>query len=297
MKIIDAHMHFFRTEGFDQLAKAAGGENTADYYLQTCRDNHIVMSVAMGNAPLEPSLYGGVVPRVPNLARPFTLTPYNQPKAIAYCAGVDSNALTEANCEATAKEFERVLRTPQCVGIKIYLGYSQVYAYDKRHFPLYELAERYGVPVAFHTGETAGGKGLLRYAHPGTIEEVAKTFPNVNFVICHCGSPWVLDAMEVAAVCPNVYVDLSGLVAGKLPGKEMYHKFRAFFQYLRMWLDYTERYDRLLYGTDWPLVNSKSYIELMQEVIPEEHWQAFFYDNALRVYSKLQTLLPKEELR
>ena len=34
-----------------------------------------------------------------------------------------------------------MLQTPQCVGIKIYLGYSLVYAYDKRHFPLYELAE------------------------------------------------------------------------------------------------------------------------------------------------------------
>lgn len=295
MKIIDAHMHFFRWEGFDQLAKEAGHENTAEHYLKACRENHVVMSIAMGNKPLKPSLYGGVVPRVPDLAGPFSLERYSQPKEIAYCAGVDSNALTEENCRATAKEFERVVQTPQCVGIKIYLGYSQVYAWDKRHYPLYELAEQYHIPVAFHTGETAGGKGLLKYAHPGTIEEVAKTFPHVKFVICHCGSPWVLDAMEVAAVCPNVYVDLSGLLAGKLSGDEYFRKFHAYFQYLRMWLDYTERYDRVMYGTDWPLVNIKSYIDLMKKVIPEEHWQAFFYENALHVYSKLQALLPEEE--
>ena len=34
MKIIDGHMHFYRTPGFDQLAKEAGHENTAEYYLK-----------------------------------------------------------------------------------------------------------------------------------------------------------------------------------------------------------------------------------------------------------------------
>ena len=55
MKIIDAHMHFFRYAGFDQVARAAGHENTVENYLQACRENNVVLSVAMGNAPLGPS--------------------------------------------------------------------------------------------------------------------------------------------------------------------------------------------------------------------------------------------------
>ena len=70
MKIIDAHMHFFRYAGFDQVARAAGHENTVENYLQACRENNVVLSVAMGNAPLGPSRFGGVVPRVPDLAGP-----------------------------------------------------------------------------------------------------------------------------------------------------------------------------------------------------------------------------------
>lgn len=295
MKIIDAHMHFFRCETFDEDAKAAGHENTVENYLKSCKENNVVMSVAMGNAPVWPSFYGGITPRVPDLAGDFSLTEYNQPKEIAYCAGVESEALNEGNCRQTAMEFERLLKTPQCVGIKIYTGYCQVYAYDPVHFPLYELAEAYDVPVVFHTGDTAGGHGMLKYAHPLTIDEVASQFPRVKFVIAHCGNPWILDAMEVVAKNPNVYVDLSGLLEGKFDGAQFYEKHRDYFRYLRMWLDYVDRYDKVLYGTDWPLINIRSYIDTMKLVVPAEHHQEFFYDNALRVYSKLQALLPNEE--
>ncbi len=90
-----------------------------------------------------------------------------------------------------------------------------------------------------------------------------------------------------------MYVDLSGLLEGKFDGALFYEKHRDYFRYLRMWLDYVDRYDKVLYGTDWPLINIRSYIDTMKLVVPAEHHQEFFYDNALRVYSKLQALLPQ----
>ena len=50
----------------------------------------------------------------------------------------------------------------------------------------------------------------------------------------------------------------------------------------------------MLYGTDWPLINIQSYIDNMKLVVPEAHHEEFFYRNALRVYTKLLGLLPKE---
>ena len=291
MKIIDAHMHFFKVEGFDQIAEEAGGENTAEYYIKTAKENNVVMSIAMGNARSEKALFGGITPRVPDLAGNFDYKNYNQPKEIAYCAGVDSQNMTMENAEATANEFRRYLETPQCVGIKIYLGYNYVYAVDPRHFPLYRLAEEFDVPIVYHTGDLAGGHGLLKYSHPLTIDEVAKEFPKVRFVMSHCGNPWLLDAIEVAASNENVYLDLSGLLEGNFDGDVFYEKHRDYFSYIRMWLNYIDRYDKVMYGTDWPLINIKSYIEIMKRVIPVEHHQEFFYDNAVRVYSKLQKLL------
>ena len=197
-------MHFYKVDGFDQLAKDAGHVNTSEGYLKACKENNVVMSIAMGNARGEKPQYGGSTPRVPDLAGTFNLAKYNQPKEIVYCAGVDSDVLTPGNAEKTAQEFERYVKTPQCVGLKIYLGYNAVYAYDPVHFPLYELAQHYNIPVAFHTGDLAGGHGRLKYANPLTIDEVAVRFPKVRFVICHCGNPWIKEAIEVASKNENV---------------------------------------------------------------------------------------------
>ncbi len=291
VKIIDAHMHFARFPGFDEVAQHAGHENTAAHYLAACHENGIVMSVVMGNASGGEPQFGGVVPQVPDLAGPFDRLHYNQGKEICYCAGIQSEELTLENCEASAKEMERFLKTPQCVGIKVYTGYNRVYAKDPRHEPFYALAEKYDVPVCFHMGETAGGHGLLKYAHPLTLDEVAASHPRVRFVIAHVGSPWILDAVEVMAKNENVYIDISGLLVGCASGEEYLKKQQAYFAYLRMWLDYAERYDKVMYGTDWPLINVKSYLDVMKAVIPAARHEDVFYNNALRCYKKIEGLL------
>ena len=129
------------------------------------------MGWGMGNARGEKPQYGGSTPRVPDLAGTFNLAKYNQPKEIVYCAGVDSDVLTPGNAEKTAQEFERYVKTPQCVGLKIYLGYNAVYAYDPVHFPLYELAQHYNIPVAFHTGDLAGGHVFCQLRLHGQPED------------------------------------------------------------------------------------------------------------------------------
>ena len=42
--------------------------------------------------------------------------------------------------------------------------------------------------------------------------------------------------------------------------------------------------ERLLFGTDWPLVNIADYAEVVKRAIPEKHWQAVFHDNAVQVF-------------
>ena len=213
-----------------------------------------------------------------------------QPHNIGYCLGVKSELITPENAEKTALEFEYYAKKPQCLGIKIYPGYRPVYVYDKRHWPLFELARAYDLPVAVHTGDTAMAEARLRYAHPLTVDEAAVDFPDVKFVICHCGNPWFADATEVAAKNPNVYIDLSGLLEG-IPGAGFYDKQKAYFDYLALWLNYMGRWDKLMYGSDWPLVNISDYIAILSRVVPQEHHEEFFYANALNVYSRIKNLL------
>ncbi len=290
MKIIDAHMHFSDHQGFARIAREAKHENTAAHLVQTFRENNIVFGIAMGthNPKHKPDVcYPGII----DLAGEFDAQHYNQPSCIVYCAGVNGMELDQCNMEPTLEEFRKVLATKQCVGIKLYPGYDAVYPGDKRNYPFYELAREFDVPVVFHSGDTASSRALLKYSHPLAVDEVAVAFPDVRFVIAHYGSPWIVDATEVAIKNDNVYLDLSGLAAGYFTTEEYCRKNRGYLEHLKTWMAYMDDYSRLMYGSDWPLINIPSYIGVIESIIPEEHREAVFYENALRVFSKLNALL------
>lgn len=291
MRIIDAHMHYFDVDGFKMIAREAGHENTATCWQQICKDNDIVFSVAMGNSYEPNPRFGGVTPRVINLAGNFDCEHFNQPDNIGYCLGVESDMMTVQNAEKTAQEFEYYLaRDKHCVGIKFYMGYNNVYLNDQRHQPLFELAKQYQVPVAMHSGETANHHGKLKYAHPLTVDDAATEHPDVKFVICHIGNPWIPDAIVTAAKNENVYIDLSGLLEGKIT--ETFLKEQAgYFEYLRMWLHYLNNWDKFLYGSDWPLINIPDNIKVLGRLVPEKYHDLFFYQNALRVYDRIKICL------
>ena len=291
MKIIDAHMHYYNKEGFVQVAANAGYENTAACWQRICEENNIVFSVAMGNTMYTSSRYGGVPPRLIDLAAPFDEEHYNQPQNMGYCMGVQSELITEANAEATAREFEHYIQDEHCLGLKLYPGYESVYVNDRRHWPLFELARAYDVPVVIHTGDTARPDGLLKYSHPLTVDEAAVNFRDVTFVIAHCGCPWLVDACEVAAKNANVAIDVSGLLEGKPKPLVLFEHQAGFWRQLHTWLSYMGDFSRVMYGSDWPLVNIPLYIRMISYIIPEQHYEAVFYENALRIFPKIGALL------
>lgn len=46
--------------------------------------------------------------------------------------------------------------------------------------------------------------------------------------------------------------------------------------HLRHALVFADSYDKLLFGTDWPLAPVGPYIEFIKELIPEEHHEDVF---------------------
>ena len=120
----------------------------------------------------------------------------------------------------------------------------------------YELAAKYNIPVMFHTGDTYSPQAKLKYAQPLGVDDVAVDHPNTRFVICHIGNPWTIDAAEVIYKNMNVWGDLSGLMVGtdevfisdegREAKAEMCHAIQKAIRY-------SERPNRFVYGTDWPL--------------------------------------------
>ena len=172
------------------------------------------------------------------------------------------------------------LRSGRYGCIKIYLGYVHQFAYDKNYEPAYELAEKYDVPVVFHTGDTDSIRAKLKFADPLTIDEVAVDHPKVRFVIAHCGNPWIESAAEVAYKNPNVYLDGSALLIGNLD-RVPRHKVDAYVVRPLAWIfGYVEDPTKLMFASDWPLTDINSYVRAFKRAIPREHWEAVFHDNS-----------------
>ena len=288
MKIIDAHLHFSKCDHFDEIASAAGHENTAPHLERVFAEQGIVLGVAMGEMG-GGRIEGVCTPRRPEFAG---MSPESGalPPFIAWCAGVESGEISHATLSRSLELFSAVLKEKSCVGLKFYPGYDTFPLSDPRHDPYFELAEAFDVPVVIHTGELSGHGGLLKYAHPLTVDEAAVRFPRVRFVMAHYGNPWIVDATATAAKNENVFIDLSGLAAGNFTCGWFCEKYFAHLDYIRHWLTYLDGWDKVMYGSDWPLVNIPSYIEVVRTLVPEEHREKVFFGNALRVFPKLALL-------
>jgi len=183
--------------------------------------------------------------------------------------------------ERDLRELADFLQDGRVKGLKLYPGYEPFYPHDSRLRVVYDLAEEFKVPVMIHSGDTYAPNGKLKYSHPLEIDEVAVDHPNVRFVICHLGNPWLVDCMEVVYKNKNVFADISGLVAGQF--KEAFEDYMQ--EQIEDVINYAGEPRYLLYGTDWPICSMKSYIKFVSELeVREEHRRMMMYENARRLF-------------
>lgn len=178
---------------------------------------------------------------------------------------------------------ESQIQSGKVKALKGYLGYLHFGPDDTAYFPYYELAQLYDIAFIFHTGDTYAKRAKVKYAHPLLIDEVAVDFPRVKFVLAHVGNPWLVDAAEVIYKNENVWADLSGLLVGDdayFYQLLMQGNMETVADRIKFVLDYTEKPDRFLYGSDWPLAPMKAYREFILRTVPADWQQAVFETNA-----------------
>jgi predicted TIM-barrel fold metal-dependent hydrolase len=179
------------------------------------------------------------------------------------------------------------LQSGQVRALKAYLGYLHQAPDHPGYRPYYELAERYHLPVIFHTGDTYSPYAKLRFAHPLLVDDVAVDHPNVRFVLAHLGNPWLTDAAEVIYKNINVWADLSGLVVGApedFSAAERQEMLTEAQTAVRRAFRYAERPNRFLYGSDWPLAPMAAYRDFIASAIPEIYHPQVFEDNARTLF-------------
>ena len=198
--------------------------------------------------------------------------------------GVADPTRTDA---AHFRRVEELLAAGRVVALKGYLGYLHFEPAHPNYRRYYELAAKYRLPVMFHTGDTYSPRAKLKYAHPLGVDDVAVDHPDCRFVMCHVGNPWTLDAAEVIYKNMNVWADLSGLMVGTdevFAGDDGKEAAAELSHAIQRAIRFSERPNRFIYGTDWPLAPMASYRDFIFEAIPAEFHELAFEENARTLF-------------
>ncbi len=268
MKIIDAHLHLFpSSERTDEMARRVGHENSIRHLRAEYARLGIVHGVVMGNGGTE----------VARHCYPEDM--YH------YCLGFDSRLMQEGLKFSDIPDIAAAhLERDCCCGIKLYPGYDTTPLTDDIYIPIYEAAARYDKPVAIHTGLTAHPRALLQRCHPLQLDEIAARHSRTRFVMCHFGNPFFESSAAVLDKNHNVCADLSGLLEGRFDVDEYLLEQSGYVFLLKAWLEASGAWDRIMFGTDWPIINYEEYITLIRRIIPEKHHEVVFFENANRIY-------------
>jgi len=111
-----------------------------------------------------------------------------------------------------AEKLEKAITEQGLKGYKLLAPVLDKPIADKSAYPVWEVCQKYNIPVLIHFGILGAGGGIAYNENisPKVLEPVAKDFPDVNFIIPHFGCGHPKDLLFLGWVAENVYVDTSG---------------------------------------------------------------------------------------
>ena len=264
MKIIDCHTHPIFN---DSLLKKTALENKIDFsykgLLNEMKENRVERILAISSLFRENKLIAELASKNKNIL------------PVAYVSPIFIRRL---------KFVEKQLKENNFKAVKLYPGYEHFYPNERKCEPIYRMAERLGIPVIFHSGSVWPKiKGArIKFARPIHIDDIAVNHPDMKILMAHSGNPSITDAVDVAYKNKNVFLDVSGWFEGRID--KNYAKIaRANLQFLLAWTGS----EKILYGTDWPLIRMRLYINFVKSVgISKADLKKIMYKNALRLFWK-----------
>ncbi len=114
--------------------------------------------------------------------------------------------------EGLAERLDEFFSQSFFVGIKFLCSYWQVSVTDERLRPALEYAQQRRLPILLHTWDD-------QYNSPAMLKEVVKKYPDAAFLLGHSGGGDAgrLEAHELAAANPNVYLEWCGSFCSSIP--------------------------------------------------------------------------------
>lgn len=270
-RIIDTHIHL-SSDSDDALVRYAR-LNGLNYTMHELLDSMKKYNVEHGLLLSPPSQENRIAPN---------------DKIIELCEKSNGVLAPVITVEPSVKDVQTAIKLAEenegyVKAFKIRLGYVKASAEDIVFDKLYDYAEAEGLPVLFHTGDTAFKNGILAYSHPLTLDGLANKRDNLTIVACHFGNPWFNDVAELLYKHPNVYTDTSGLITaeGDYVGK--------YVDWLVMKMNeaiyYAGNAEKVLFGTDYPVSKHSDMLKLIDRLdLNEKDKEKILGRNAERVF-------------
>ncbi len=272
-KIIDVHVHLSerRDDALIPYARINGLSYTLDELSKTMRESGVERGLL-----LSPPLEGTGHAILPNA------------EVIGICRksqGVLSPVIT---VEPTAGDVKIAVDLAEkneedVKGFKIRLGYVNASADSPVFDRVYDYAEAEGLPVLFHTGDTAFSTGDLANSHPLTLDRLANKREQLTIVLCHFGNPWFEDVAELIYKHPNVYADTSGLLSTHGAYAARYAEWVA--RKISEAVYFADSAEKVMFGTDYPITKHSDALDLIKRLDVEEQDKVrILGENAERVF-------------
>lgn len=271
-KIIDFHVHIGLKEHWHEWVNTYQKAAQSDFYeryedltkpegfAQYLKANHIEKAVLL---PEISPITSGIVPNeyVFDFSKGHDIY-------IPFCT------INPSLVEDPRKELEKYLHMG-AKGLKLYPSYNHFYPNDISFYPVYELAQEYGLPILSHTGSSVFKGSKIKYADPKHLDDVATDFPELCILMAHGGRGlWYNDAFFLSRLHANLYLEISGL-----PPKNL----------LIYFPDLEKNIDKVIYGSDWPGIRSiATNVDAINELpLSKNAKRKILYENAARILGEI----------
>jgi predicted TIM-barrel fold metal-dependent hydrolase len=138
-------------------------------------------------------------------------------------------------------------------GVVLHCANCGFHPAHSRAMQFYESAQELKLPIFFHNGDSPlKSNGVLDFAQPYLIDEIARTFGDLKIVVGSMGVPFVEQTLSLVGKHQNVYADLT-INPNNL--WQVYNTVMAAHEAGVM--------EKLLFGSGWPFGNVGRCVEAL----------------------------------
>jgi len=186
-----------------------------------------------------------------------------------------------ADIDKQLLKLEQLLKNKKICAIKLFPGHDPFYPTDERCSAVYELCEKYAVPVVIHTGINSNDVDCAKYNDPKYLVEISQRYSNLKIVIAHYFWPKMNYCYELTKDIKNIYYDTSAMADAEVVA--MSGGWDKVLEILKKTIK--AKPENVLFGTDWPMCPVDEHLRLIKELkLDKKTEEMIFATNAIELY-------------